>query len=141
MAGKNIEGMAALVKRAKEDPEFFHALVWDTEKSLDSVEFLTRGEKAAIMRIDPEDLVVGLATGDFGAVSNAQDCGGSCGVSCGASCGISCGVSCATSCAVSEMMTDPTAAVSRPTEMLGRNMLERTIHDEISRARFTRFQR
>ncbi|MCH4892590.1 MULTISPECIES: hypothetical protein [unclassified Sphingomonas] len=121
MQGKNIEGMANLIRQAKEDPKFFHNLVWKTEETLGSVGFLSREEKAAILRINPEDLVVGLATGRFSPGSLAENCGASCGGSCGGSCGVSCGgscgVSCGVSCATSSLRTDPGSLVINPAEI------------------------
>lgn len=142
MAKQNIQGMAELVKRAKDDPKFFHSLIWNTEDALSSVGFLSRNEKAEIMKIDPEDLVIGLATGQIGSAADGDTCGASCGGSCGGSCGISCGVSCATSCAVSELVVDPGTAVSTPTAVdFQKDMLARSIDNELSRRRFSSFRR
>jgi hypothetical protein len=148
MPGKrmNIESMATLIKKAKEDPNFFHRLVFETEDTLASLDFLSRREKSALMRIEPEDLIVGLATGDFGAIGVVEECGSSCGSSCGGSCGgscgISCGVSCGTSCAVSELMPANPGEVVRPaTETIERDKLIRDIESEVARANFSRFRR
>jgi hypothetical protein len=131
----NIEGLATLIKKAKEDPKFFHSLIWETEKAVSTLDFLNRDEKAAILRINPEDLIVDLATGNLGGASGlAANCGGSCGVSCGGSCGVSCGVSCATSCATSSLITDPTNAI-RPEDLTSR------IESGLANARFNRFSR
>jgi len=134
-----IEGLADLIRKAKDDPKFFHSLIWDTEKAVSSVDFLSREEKAEIMRINPEDLVVGLATGRFNSgpsVDRYSSCGGSCGVSCGASCGISCGVSCASSCGASSLITDPSTQTSIPSvDLTGR------IQNELVAQRFSSFTR
>jgi hypothetical protein len=138
MQGKSIEGMASLIKQAKEDPKFFHNLVWKTEETLSSVGYLSRDEKASILRVSPEDLVVGLATGRFTPGTLAADCGASCGGSCGGSCGVSCGgscgVSCGVSCASSSLRTDPGSLVINPAELADR------IQTEINQ-RFANFSR
>lgn len=112
------EGMSQLVKKAKEDPKFFHELIWHTEKTLSSLDFLTRSEKASLLAVKPEDLVVGLASG-FGG-GPVADCGGTCGASCGGSCGASCGgsctVTCAASCPATGVIPDPGQEVINPAE-------------------------
>lgn len=100
MAEAHNEGLQRLVKQAKSDPQFFHDLIWNTESALGSVGYLSRLEKAAILAIRPEDLVVGLASGLAGGTI-AANCGGTCGASCGGSCGASCGGSCTVTCAAS----------------------------------------
>jgi hypothetical protein len=96
---KKEHGISLLIERAKKDSKFFHDLVWNTEASLSSLDFLSRSEKAALLAISPEDLIVGLANGFKGG--SAAACGGTCGASCGASCGGSCGGSCTVTCAAS----------------------------------------
>lgn len=122
------EAMAELIKRARKDPEFFHALVWKTATVVESLDFLTREEKAAIVAIKPEDLVVGLATGRIRVGGDpAADCGATCGASCGASCGATCGGSCggsctatcAVSCAASGDVADGAALIREITQSLG----------------------
>ena len=123
-----IEGMAELIHKAKEDPEFFHSLVWDTEKVLGSIDFLSREEKAAIMRTSPEDLVVGLVTGRFDTGAMAAHCGASCGETCSATCG--------PTCSASSLATDPASLVSNPTAVLAHR-----IQNEIAAMRFSHFTR
>ena len=50
MREQNYEGMAALISRARDDEQFFHNLVWDTENALSSVDFLSREEKASLLK-------------------------------------------------------------------------------------------
>ena len=120
-------GRQRLIAEAKDDPQFFRDLVWDTDAVIDRVDYLTDGQKAALRAVQPEDLVVGLVahreltvldpfdlTTVCGASCGAScagscastcfgscggSCGGSCESSCGATCGGSCGASCGTSCA------------------------------------------
>ncbi|MBN3815596.1 hypothetical protein G3N57_02805 [Paraburkholderia sp. Se-20369] len=101
----NTEGISKLIEEAKANPDFFHDLVWNTEKAIASIDYLTRKEKAAILSVDPDQLVVGLVSGGRGTspvevcgVSCAGSCGGTCVASCVGSCGASCGGSCETSC-------------------------------------------
>ncbi len=109
-----------LIEKTKNDPQFFHDLIWDTEKVLSTTDFLTRQEKAAFLAINPENLIVGLATGSFGGriSDHHNNCGASggdsCGASCGGSCGVSCEASCATTCATSHLLEDIGDAVSNP---------------------------
>lgn len=136
-----------LIKQAKTDSQFFHDLVWDTEKVLGSVSYLSRGEKAAILAISPEDLVAGLATGRLGGGAPAAECGGTCGASCGGSCGASCGgsctVTCAASCPATGLMPSDKDQVINPATDFGVNTQQ--LIDQISqvvvRRPFTRFSR
>jgi hypothetical protein len=120
--GGQESGIDRLVREARDDAEFFHNLIYDTEAVLGRLDYLTRQEKARILEIDPDALVAGFARGQWpgagltllspeacgvscgGSCSAscagtcAGSCGGSCGGSCAASCGGSCGASCASSC-------------------------------------------
>lgn len=101
----NTEGISKLIEESRKSPEFFHGLVWDTERVIASIDYLSRQEKAAILAVDPESLVVGLVSGGRGnspievcGVSCGGSCGGTCAASCVGSCGASCGGSCQNSC-------------------------------------------
>lgn len=101
----NTEGISRLVREARENAQFFHDLVWNTERTITSLDYLTRQEKATILSVDPESVVVGLVTGGRGTspievcgVSCAGSCGNTCAASCVGSCGGSCGGSCDNSC-------------------------------------------
>lgn len=115
--GSDDPGLRKLIEQARADPKFFHDLVYDTEKTITRIDYLTRREKAAILMIDPDRLVAGLigkvnpggsvevcgvsCAGSCGATCMAScvgSCGGSCGGSCESSCGATCGASCAGSC-------------------------------------------
>lgn len=120
-----IEGMAELIRKAKEDPEFFYSLVWETEKALGSADFLSREEKAAIMRVRPEDLVIGLATGRFGAGAADDNCPGSCAQT--SHCTYTCSVS---------TVTDPASLVINPAAALAAR-----IQSVIASGRFSHFTR
>jgi hypothetical protein len=111
---------------AKEDPKFFHSLVWDTEKVLGSIDFLSREERAAIMRTSPEHLVVALATGRFGSGFDANGCAGSCAQT----------SHCTYTCSVSSLATDPASLVSNPATVLADR-----IQNEIAAVRFSHFTR
>lgn len=106
-----------LISEARSNPEFFYRLVWDTERAVEEVDYLSPAQKESILAVQPEDLVVGLASNpgkaalvsreafeefDLSAVCGAScgaSCGGSCAASCAGSCGGSCGGSCESSCA------------------------------------------
>lgn len=96
-----------LVEKAKTDPEFFHALVFDTENALSKLDFLGRQEKGALLSISPEHILatmVGELTscgGSYTCSCTSGTCGGvtcggsTCDVTCsGDSCGNTCGNSC-----------------------------------------------
>ena len=99
------DGIEKLVRNARENAQFFHDLVWNTERTIAEIDYLTRQEKANILSLNPENVVAGLATGGRGTspvevcgVSCAGSCGGTCAASCIGSCGASCGLSCEQSC-------------------------------------------
>ena len=98
---RNSQAIDRLVQQASKDVKFFHDLIWNTEKALDSLDYLTRQEKASILAINPENLVVGLATGTLIDPGIVATCGATCGGSCGGSCGVSCSSTCAASCTAS----------------------------------------
>lgn len=46
-----------LVEHARKDPQFFHALVFDTESVLTQLDYLDRGAKAALVGSTPEEVL------------------------------------------------------------------------------------
>lgn len=90
-------GLDRLVREAREDPAFFHDLVYNTEDVIGRLDYLSRQEKASILSIDPDSLVVGIA-GRLQPGGELEVCGVSCGGSCGATCAASCAGSCGASC-------------------------------------------
>jgi hypothetical protein len=109
------EYLEKIVKMAKEDPKFFHALVFDTENTLKKVDFLDRQSKASLVAVSP-DQVLGAMIGELefcGVTCTAPSCGTTCtGGSCGVTatgiervqgevqfCGVTCTApSCGTTC-------------------------------------------
>jgi hypothetical protein len=73
-----------LVKQARSDPQFFHALVFEPESILAKLDFVDRGAKGAIIAADPAEIVART----IGVVSA---CGNTCTSSCDNTCGGSCG--------------------------------------------------
>jgi hypothetical protein len=100
-ARDDTSGINRLVQEARDDPQFFHDLIYNTERVIGRLDYLSRQEKAGILAIDPDSLVVGIAgrlkPGTVVEVCGAS-CGGSCGATCAASCAGSCGASCGGSC-------------------------------------------
>lgn len=103
------ETINRLVKQARNDPEFFHALVFDPEKVFSQVDYLNHNAKSLLQTIKPEYLISATVTTIFSASCDANTtcsctsgtcggptCGGStCDVTCsGDSCGSTCGNSC-----------------------------------------------
>ena len=79
------EGISKLIAKAREDAAFFHQLVWKPEAVLASLDFLSREEKAALVALNPEDLVVNLVTGAarMCQVGTSTGCAASCDTSIG----------------------------------------------------------
>jgi hypothetical protein len=96
-----------LMREAREDPQFFYDLVWNTESAISRIDYLSDAQKEAVLSVQPEDLVVGLAAApirqvvEIRHVEGEEFCGASCGVSCGGSCSATCGASCGGSCGAS----------------------------------------
>jgi hypothetical protein len=61
-----------LVEQARNDPKFFHALVFDTENIMKEIDYLDRGTKAALVRMSPEEAIATIA-GARSLVVTAQD--------------------------------------------------------------------
>jgi hypothetical protein len=89
-------GIRKLIEEARKNPEFLHDLVFDTEKVLTQIDYLSRVEKAAILAVDPDRFVAGLVIGGvFNPGGPVEGCGISCWGSCG---GMSCGDTCTGTC-------------------------------------------
>ena len=92
--------METLFERAQNDPQFFHDLVWNTEKVLPSLDYLTRKEKASLLAMEPEELLQQLTATRI-PITVGADGGDTCtGFTCGGTCTGSCTVSCTGSCTV-----------------------------------------
>src|ERR687898_345848 len=93
------ETLDRLVERARNDPGFFHLLVFQPEKAIAELDFLDRREKGRIVSISPEDVIsglVGLVRSPGGALAV---CDHSCSDSCDSTCGSgSCFGTCFSSC-------------------------------------------
>jgi hypothetical protein len=57
------EAYERLQRQAREDPEFFHALVFDTENTLSKLTYLDIKAKEALLSITPEEVISILVTG------------------------------------------------------------------------------
>ncbi|MCK5507546.1 MAG: hypothetical protein KAI50_03380 [Desulfobacterales bacterium] len=78
------KALQRLVAQAKEEPKFFHALVFDTENVLSKLDYLDRETKAALVAISPEEVIATIG----GEVMGCDvTCTSSCGVTCNKSCG------------------------------------------------------
>lgn len=135
------QALQQLVEQAREDPKFFHALVFDPESALGSADYLDRREKGMIISLAPEDVVAGLAGLYVNPGGTVAECGttcgsGSCTVTCDSSCGDTCASSCDATCASAscgktssrlgdwdEIVTQPgfmrNPAIFRPTRRFG----------------------
>ena len=76
----NNDNIERLVKQAKEDPQFFHDLVFDPEKTISKIDFLNGGAKGNLFAITPEDAIKRIISGkDKNTSLKCQyTCGGSC---------------------------------------------------------------
>lgn len=84
MATKQNEVLASIVEKAKNDPKFFHALVFDPETALKDLKDVDRHIKASIIGQDPQD-ILRIITGSIAGCGNT--CSSSCDNTCGGSCG------------------------------------------------------
>lgn len=73
------KALQKLVTQAQHDPQFFHALVFDTERVLKQLDYLERDTQAAIAAISPEEVIAILGGGRAG-------CAGTCAHTCEVSC-------------------------------------------------------
>jgi hypothetical protein len=89
----NTEQFKQLAERAKNDPTFFHNLVYNPQQAIEAFQGLDRETQARLLSLDPEEVVERL-------VVAIVKCGVTCGDdSCERTCGTrSCGVTCASSC-------------------------------------------
>jgi hypothetical protein len=98
------EALERLVQQAKDDPAFFHQLIFDPEAAIGRLEYVDRREKARLIALSPEDVFSGLlglirapggnaAVCDYSCEDSCDDtCGsGSCFGTCMSSCGHTCG--------------------------------------------------
>jgi hypothetical protein len=93
------QALQRLVEHARDDPEFFHALVFDPEKALATADYLDRREKGMIISLEPTDVVAGLVGLYVNPGGTVSECGSTCGSgSCTVTCDSSCGDTCASSC-------------------------------------------
>lgn len=60
-----------LIDRARGDPQFLHALVFDTESVLKEIDYLDRGTKASLVAISPEEAIARIV-GARSAVGTTQ---------------------------------------------------------------------
>jgi hypothetical protein len=139
------DGLERVVEQARKDPEFFHQLVWKTEEIVADLDYLSRREKSALLGVDPEDLIAGLATGRLRPGDVVAECGGTCGASCGGSCGASCGgsctVTCVGSCPATGLRPGEREEVINPADQVSAAELGRQIREGIRVESFTRFER
>jgi hypothetical protein len=70
----------ALVAKAKEDPRFFHDLVFDTDRAVEGIDFLTAGDKERILGTNPADVVKLILAGAKGKCGVTVQCTRTCGV-------------------------------------------------------------
>lgn len=76
-----IQAVQRLADAARNDPQFFHALVFDTENVLSRLDYLDRQARAALVAISPEQVVghlVGEITG-CDVTCNNETCARTCG--------------------------------------------------------------
>ena len=88
------EVLGKIVEQARQDPEFFHALVFEPERAFDRIEGIERQTKATLLGLSPEAFIGRVLGGE------TQWCGETCGSSsCTSTCGMrSCDDTCASSC-------------------------------------------
>ena len=82
------EAVEQLVAKAKQDPQFFHALVFNPEQVLGELKSLDRKSKAAILAFDPEAALGELAARaeETAALALAGSCKNTCNRSCRVTC-------------------------------------------------------
>jgi hypothetical protein len=78
-----------LIERAKKDPKFFHALVFNPKEVLSSLSDLNKQSREAIIGANPEELFAHLlgVQGGGNDSSIRKGCGHTCSSSCGYTCG------------------------------------------------------
>lgn len=87
------ETLLKIVDKAREDKDFFHALVFDPERALASLQDVDEGTKQKLRVLSPNTLFVPQLVRALGVAK--AECDPSCAVSCNYTCGsISCKVTC-----------------------------------------------
>ncbi len=84
------EAVKRIMERAKADPTFFHALVFNPEKILSELNELGRYEKAAILAINPENIFIEIASCAAPCESTEEKCDMTCRNSCIGTCDNTC---------------------------------------------------
>jgi hypothetical protein len=100
-ASKAQDALARLVEQARRDPQFFHNLVFDPDRVIAKLDYLSRESKAALVALDPARVIGGLArlAKDCGVTCGGSSCEDTCGsVSCNHTCTDSCTNTCKNSC-------------------------------------------
>jgi hypothetical protein len=93
------EALQKLIEQAREDPQFFHDLVFKPDAVIGRLDYLNRREKGMIVGIAPEDVIAGLAGLFVNPGGTVAECGSTCGSgSCTNTCDSSCGDTCRSSC-------------------------------------------
>lgn len=96
----DIDHFKKLVDRARQDPAFFHALVFTPEKAMADIAGLDQLSKASLLSLNPEQLIARIVRADGGCTDptcGPQSCLDTCGphsceVTCKSSCiGSTCG--------------------------------------------------
>jgi len=96
------ETLKQIVEKAKADPQFFHALIFEPDKALNQLSGVDRAAKGKLLATDPERLLSD-ALAPLGGTGCGKSCDTSCDYTCGnrscpSTCGSSCGQTCNTSC-------------------------------------------
>jgi hypothetical protein len=87
------EALLKIVEKAREDKDFFHALVFDPNRALAALEGVDEATKAKLRAISPETFFVPQLVRSLGG--RLRECEPTCSVSCDDTCGsISCNVTC-----------------------------------------------
>jgi hypothetical protein len=81
------ETLERLVEEARNDPELFHALVFNPEETISKLDYINRREKAMIVALNPEDIIAGMVGQIRGPKDQLAVCGYSCENSCDSTCG------------------------------------------------------
>jgi hypothetical protein len=109
------EVLVQIVQKAREDKDFFYALVFDPEKALASVEGLDETTKGKLRAISPNNFLLPPLAQAIGLKPCDPTCTESCIVTCGPlscdvtcgpenkSCGQTCGGSCGTTLTVARL--------------------------------------
>jgi hypothetical protein len=68
-----VEQANRLVEQAREDPQFFHELVFNTDNVLSGLDYLDRESKAELEAISPEEVIAAMISGQL-----MRPCGRTC---------------------------------------------------------------